>query len=181
MLFWSTTAAAATVPELTIEELTDASDAIVVGEVVSVDANVEGRWVVSTISVSVSEVWKGKAVDMIQIRHRGGRTAKLATVVPGMPQFAVGERAVLFLEARRDGGFVTTGLAQGKFSIAQAPDGTDVVFPTASEHQHNQHDHGEPAALPRVGPIRLPATARVWTIARRLDDLRTQVNRAEAP
>ncbi len=171
-VFVCASASAATVPEMTIEELTYASDSVVVGQVVSVSAKVEGRWVVSTISIAVEDVWKGKSVDMLEIKQRGGRTAELATVVPGMPNYAIGERAVLFLEARDDGRFVVTGLAQGKRTIAKAPNGTNVVLPS--------HDHEESNSLPSVGPIRLPATHEVWSVVKRLDALRNEVRNAEA-
>lgn len=172
---FSTVAHAATVPEMSVEELTYASDAVVVAEVVSMKAEVEKGWVVTTIHLSVDEVWKGEAIDMITIRQRGGRTAELATSVPGMPTFALGERALLFLEGRRPGRFVVTGMAQGKFAIARAPEGTDIVFPASGLHEAESFQ-----SPPLLDPTISNPTALVAVPHVTLDAMRRRVLETEA-
>lgn len=67
----------------------------------------------------------------LTIKQIGGRTRTLATHVPGMPSFEVGEEVVLFAERPKQlQHFVITGLSQGKFHIALGPDSaTKVVVP----------------------------------------------------
>lgn len=174
VFLFAATAQAATVPALSVEELTDASDSIVVGEVVSVEAQLSKGYVVTTIFVAVEDVWKGEVIDMLRIRQRGGRVGNLATAVPGMPDFAVGERALLFLESRRSGRFVVTGLAQGKFAIVSAPDGTDVVFPAEGLHEAEAIQ-----SVPRLGPVEsLPTALQLG--AETLDAIRARVAESEA-
>lgn len=170
----SATAWAATVPALSIDELTHASDSIVVGEVVAVEAELSKGYVVTTVSVAVEDVWKGAVIDMLRIRQRGGRVGDVATAVPGMPDFVVGERALLFLESRRSGRFVVTGLAQGKFSIVRTADGTDSVFPADGLHEAEVVQ-----AAPRLGPIGpLPTALRARSET--LSSIRSRVRDAEA-
>lgn len=119
------TAAATTVLELSFDELTKESDAIVVGHVESVTAEVREGRVYSTIVVSVDESLKGTPGESVKIVQLGGKTKDLVTRAFGMPNFEAGEHVLLFLEKpNRVNYFVVTGLTQGKKSLSTSEDGT---------------------------------------------------------
>lgn len=110
-----TVATASTVVELSFDELTKASDAIIVGHVKSVTPEVRNNRVFSTIEITVSETLKGQVDDTVTLVQIGGRTEQLETRAHGMPTFTAGEHLLLFLEKPASvSHYVVTGLAQGK-------------------------------------------------------------------
>ncbi len=104
---------------LGLDELTSRADRVVLGEIVDLRSawDAQRRHIFSTITVTVSESWKGDLVPgrRLTIVQPGGAVGKFQTIVHGMPAFAVGERAVLFVRAG-DGGAVV-GMSQGKRSL----------------------------------------------------------------
>ncbi len=163
-------ASATTVAKLTLEQLIEASDRIVVGEVESTEAFVRDGRVLTRIVVDVEDVWKGESTDEVEIIHLGGRTEKLATRVHGMPHFSVGERALLFLEQPKGHEhFVVTGLSQGKYAIDG--DGEDAKI-------RPQLDAGSLVVRnPQGGQLRLaddgeaPTQSRLVEFKRRIVDI----------
>lgn len=101
-----------------LPSLTSNAERIVVGEIVSV----KSAWdkaherILSTIEVKVAEVWKGAMPGdgRLVIVQPGGTADGIEMKVHGMPIFAAGERAVLFLR----GGVIQSqsivGMGQGK-------------------------------------------------------------------
>lgn len=108
-------ASASTVVELNFDELTNASDAIIIGHVESVTPHVHNNRVYSTIKIKVGETLKGDVVATVKIVQVGGQTEELVTRAFGMPVFTAGEHVLLFLEKPASvDHYVVTGLAQGK-------------------------------------------------------------------
>lgn len=114
-------ARASLVLAMELDELTRRSDQVVVGEVVEVtttwDERHERIW--STVELTVAETWKGATpgTGRLRIVQPGGSVGDVEMKVHGLPGFSVGERAVLFLQARKDGAKVhhaLVGLGQGR-------------------------------------------------------------------
>lgn len=163
--------AATTVVKLDFDGLVAASDAIVVGRIDAVDAVVQDGRVYTHVDVRVEETLKGPPQTRLRIVHVGGRTERLATVVHGMPDFAVAERALLFLEQPRGvDHFVVTGLAQGKFSLVEGEDGATKLQPSGAKLRLVPPPRAQsaPASLP-AGPL-IPAT-----LPATLDEARTRI------
>lgn len=106
-----------------LPEITAVSDAIVVAEVMSSQAQFEEdhKAIRSEVQLRVQESWKGQFLGKtrtIKVVQPGGVVGDLEMKVHGLPSFQVGEKAVLFLTARdkahAEFGFVLTGLGQGK-------------------------------------------------------------------
>jgi hypothetical protein len=103
---------------MTDEDLTAAADAVVQGEVLSVESyrDAQKNRVYRRVTVGVHSFLKGHGPDEILVRVAGGVLGELEYRVLGAPQFEVGEEVVLFLEARADSNGVI-GMAQGKLRV----------------------------------------------------------------
>ena len=109
-------ARASLVLALDLAALTTRADQVVVGEVLSVrsDWDVAHKKIYSTIEVQVAETWKGQAPadGRVIIKQAGGTVGDIEMRVHGMPRFAAGDRAVLFLRGTVAQAAVV-GLGQG--------------------------------------------------------------------
>jgi hypothetical protein len=124
---------------MSLSELVAASDRIVVVKVISVQAAWDSshRKILSTIEVDIEQIWKGDAAtaSRTSIVQPGGTVGDIEMAVGGMPQFAPGEKALLFLHGRARPQVV--GMSQGKRTLerdtrsgrwfVQSPDMTCVV------------------------------------------------------
>ena len=118
---------------LSTEELTEKSDVILTGRVISQHCqwNDERNQIYTYISIRADTLLKnGKQVenDIIVIKQLGGIMDSLQLFIPGMPSFDVGEEVLLFLTDRetdpvsgRPLNYLVYGLAQGKFSVIFDP------------------------------------------------------------
>jgi hypothetical protein len=110
-------AAASLVQSLDLAELTAQADRIVVAQVVSASSEWDssGRNIHTRIEITVEEAWKGSvaADGRIVIVQPGGSVGDIEMLVHGMPSFAPGEKAVLFL-AGPAGAPRVLGMSQGK-------------------------------------------------------------------
>jgi hypothetical protein len=107
---------------LSNQELTNSSQAIVVGR--AVDRSV--RWIdgtlVTAVGVEISDSLKGSLSGRIEVLLPGGvdanRRIKVGMTFPGAPQIQPNEDVFLFLTFDEDvSGYIVGGFAQGKFSI----------------------------------------------------------------
>ena len=110
-------AAASLILALDLPTLVTRADQISVVDVVSTKEawNAEHDRIVTTIDVAVVDCWKGAAApgSHVQIVQSGGTVGELTMRIDGMPQFAPGERALLFLRGTAARASVV-GMAQGK-------------------------------------------------------------------
>ena len=110
-------ASASLILALDLPTLVTRADQISVVDVVSTKAawNAEHDRIVTTIDVAVVDCWKGAAApgSHVQIVQSGGTVGELTMRIDGMPQFAPGERALLFLRGTAERASVV-GMAQGK-------------------------------------------------------------------
>jgi hypothetical protein len=126
---------------MSLGELTNAADKIVVGTVSSANAawDVQHRKIISTIEIEIEETWKGppSASRRITIVQPGGSVGDIEMTVLGLPTFSAGEKSVLFLQGRLR--FQVVGMGQGKRALvwdgsgkqwlAEPPDTEGVVEP----------------------------------------------------
>jgi len=106
---------------MSLRELVDASDRIVVARVVSVQAawDPSHHKILSTIDVDIEETWKGEPVGRTRLVQPGGTVGEIEMSVGGTPRFSPGEKAVLFLHGRARPQVV--GMSQGKRALEQNP------------------------------------------------------------
>ena len=113
----SSPASASLILALDLPTLVTRADQISVVDVVSAKAawNAEHDRIVTTIDVTVIDCWKGGAAagSHVQIVQAGGSVGELTMRIDGMPHFAPGERALLFLRGTAERASVV-GMAQGK-------------------------------------------------------------------
>lgn len=85
----------------------------------------------TTVRVRVDRVLKGGSSvgDVLTIRQLGGKIGDIEYHIFGMPEFAAGERDLLFLDARLDNSRYTplVGLAQGRWKIRKTQEGAEVA------------------------------------------------------
>ncbi len=142
-----TTARASLILALDLPALVGRADRIGVVDVVAVRASWNTRHdrIVTTIELAVVDGWKGDLAPgtRLTILQPGGTVGDVTTTVDGMPRFAPGERALVFLHGPPERATVV-GLTQGKRTLrrdartgrwmVRAPDraGADFVRPRAA-------------------------------------------------
>jgi hypothetical protein len=113
-------AAGSLVQALDLSELTAQAERIVVAQVVSSKSDWDSsrRTIHTRIEVQVEEAWKGTVApgERIVIVQPGGSVGNIEMRVHGMPGFAIGEKAVLFLAGQAATRVV--GMSQGKRSVS---------------------------------------------------------------
>jgi hypothetical protein len=136
-------ARATTLSELTVEQMTDASDLIVRGTVTQVFTELDDRGNVWTrAQVEVSEVLKG-ALDTraVLVDQIGGVHGNAYSVIRWAPRFSKGEEAVFFLEELRSGRTSIVGWYQGKFTLRMDPDAAEQMLVRFTTNQDRPYDH----------------------------------------
>ncbi|MCA9548318.1 MAG: hypothetical protein KC613_28135 [Myxococcales bacterium] len=122
-------ASAATVEHLNLKRMVEMSELVVIGTVTAQGTRVEvsPRQVFTETAFEIEEVVQGDKARPFMVLEQLGGTAypgtpeEFTTVVPGYPQFRVGERVLLFLERTPAGNLVITGLGQGKYTLFDDP------------------------------------------------------------
>ena len=98
------------------------ADAIVVGRVERLEsiAGRDGR-ISTLVTVAVERSLKGQVGNRITLQQPGGRVGDRAMWIAGSPEFATGERDLLFLSAHHDGTARTTAFGMGQFRLKDDP------------------------------------------------------------
>jgi hypothetical protein len=115
---------------LTVEDLAQRAELVVIGEVTSVASEFHATrsQIVTRVDVRVAEALKGKAgANPLQLRQPGGRVGEMTSEVAGAARFVAGERTLLFLARGGDGTLAVVGLFQGKFALERDGAGRDVA------------------------------------------------------
>lgn len=121
-------AQATTVKAMNLDELTQRSDSIIVGEVTSITTKTPqetGSYPETHTTFEVQDTLAGaQKTQAITVSTIGGPAGNgLVTKVPGMPEFRVEEKVVLFLVSdAAKGVFIPTGLSQGVFRVKVDPE-----------------------------------------------------------
>ncbi len=117
--------------EITLEELTQRSDAIVHGVVTETGSrwDMEHNEPITVTEVRVLRWIKGGDAPTVTIRERGGQVQDRGMWIAGTPRFAVNDEVVLFLESHpeRPGAYRTYSLSQGLYRVRH---GIGAVAPT---------------------------------------------------
>jgi hypothetical protein len=102
------------------ENLVAASALIVIGEVEQVRAaRLDDGRIVTQTELRVDATLKGSVSSpRIRVTEPGGRVGDVIVRIPGVPRFAPGERALVFLHERADGTLGTTALSLAKYTIS---------------------------------------------------------------
>lgn len=119
----SGSAAATTIVPLSTDQMVDASDLVIRGDVVEVwtERDDAGR-VWTRAQVEVDRVFKGDAeLDALVVEQIGGTWGGRTLHVDGVARFAVGEEIVAFLERNPSGRLVTVAMMLGKYTVRQDP------------------------------------------------------------
>jgi len=105
------------------------ADVIVSGRVVDVRSQLtDARSIESFITVAVNETLKGEPNRTLTFRVPNGTVGRYRRITVGAPEFAEGDRVVLFLRARAPGVPILFGLSQGVYRVAATGSG-DMVMP----------------------------------------------------
>ncbi len=119
-------ATATTLLALDLPALTRASGTVVRGRVVSTQA----RWtadhsrIITDTTLEVAETLKGAPAKTVVVMQPGGEVGDVGQHVEGVARFQKDEEVVVFLEARGTERFTLSGMAQGRFKVERAADGT---------------------------------------------------------
>jgi hypothetical protein len=109
---------ATSVPRLTLEQLTAASESVVSGRITQTWAawDSEHKFIWTHYRLSVSETAKGPQTPSIEFAEPGGALPDAVQTIAGTVPYANGERVVVFLSRMPNGYLRTTGWAQGKYT-----------------------------------------------------------------
>ena len=107
------------VVRMNLDELVAESDSVVEGTVEAVYSqwDTDRRLVFTYASVRVDDPLKGQRRRALLIRQLGGRVGSLRMTVAGMPEFAAGERVIVFLKDSGNGTYHVVGMNQGRYAI----------------------------------------------------------------
>jgi hypothetical protein len=110
-------AAASLVEAIDLAAMTAQADRIVVAQVLSAESEWDSshQTIHTRFQIKVEEVWKGSAAERVVIVQPGGSVGDVEMRVHGMPEFSIGEKAVLFLAGKSASRVV--GMSQGKRSL----------------------------------------------------------------
>ncbi len=121
-------AGATSVKKMTVADLVNYGDKIIVGRVVAITDGFDANNLPYTdVTVAVNEALKGnvsgnytfRQFGLAQPRDLGNGRTYVGVSPDGFPRFGLGEDVVLFLFAKTSKGFESTaGLMQGKFTVS---------------------------------------------------------------
>ncbi len=116
---YSPVTVASSAERMTLEQLVDDADRVVVGTVSDEGRSEWGpdnRRIFTRYTVEVDSDVAGEGKKTVEIVQPGGTVGKLSQKVHGYPAFQPGEYLMLFLQ-KRDQGFRVVGLSQGVFAL----------------------------------------------------------------
>jgi hypothetical protein len=124
LLTITATARATVIVPADLGELSRDAMAIVRGRVAAVDARyTEDRGTIETIvTIEAESYLKGALGQTVRFRVPGGELGRYRSLVVGAPEFAVGQRVVVFLGARGPSIPHLVGFSQGVFRLVRALD-----------------------------------------------------------
>jgi hypothetical protein len=154
-------ASAATVVAMSLEQMSDRADAIFVGRVEGIrsDWNAERTRIYTYVTFEVDRYLKGGRGGRLEtVRLLGGQVGPYLAMVPGTPQFVEGEEVLVFQVG--GGARIPTvlGLSMGKFSIVRDPSGETMVKRDISSlmlanHRTDSRKPGDPLSRYRLGEV----------------------------
>ena len=123
VLLTALAAHAATLQQLSMDQMTQSATAIVRARVVSTSTSAIGSSIYTHYKLNVSEAWKG--TPAAEVLLPGGDLNGRKQSFPGVPELRVGGEYILFLWKSPSTGIVhTIGLTQGIFEVNSQADGS---------------------------------------------------------
>lgn len=136
VLFGGLSAGASTFVAMTAEDLAAAADTVVQGRVIGVSAqwDEDGRIVVSTSRILVTESVVGNASGVIEVQTPGGEVGDTYVEAAGFPRFEKGQEVILYLKAQNNSSALrVVGHQQGHFEVVTRDDGVTLAVPQVDE------------------------------------------------
>lgn len=153
-------APAATLRQLSMDQMTQSATAVVRARVTGSSASLTGTNIYTHYQLQVSEVWKGATASEVVVP--GGVAGGYRQSFPGVPALQIGSEYVLFLWTSPSTGLIhLVGLSQGVFGVSPQTDGT------------------LQASRPLIGEGMHDATGRIvidHAVQLRLSDMKNQVS-----
>jgi hypothetical protein len=115
-------AAAATLQQLTLDQMTQGATAIVRARVTSSSASFTGSTIYTHYKLQTTETWKGFPAAEVMVP--GGVAGNYRQSYPGMPTLQTGTEYVLFLWTSSTGITHLVGLNQGIYNVSQLANGS---------------------------------------------------------
>lgn len=120
LILAATSVFSTTLEKLALDDMILKSTEIVRGRVSSVTSLRRGALILTRVSVSVSERWKGAEAATVDVFLHGGTFQGLRQTFSGTPELAQGSEYVFFLWAGQSGNRQIIGLSQGVLDIRLA-------------------------------------------------------------
>lgn len=136
-------AEATTLAELSVDQMTDASELVVRGTVTEIWTEKESDGSIWTrVQFDVDQVLKGSADDTVVVSSLGGAYGGQVALVHGAPRFSIGEESLLFLETSSHGANLSiVGMWQGKYTVRIDPDSGKEIGVRFVLSQDSWYDH----------------------------------------
>jgi hypothetical protein len=161
---WSCcSASAATLQQLSLDQMAQSATAIVRARVVSSSANLTGSTIYTHYKLQIAETWKGFPATEVVLP--GGVAGGYRQSFPGVPVLQTGTEYVLFLWTSSTGINHLVGLSQGIFNVDRQTDGSAEV------------------SRAEIGETMLDAAGRKVSdqaVRMQLSDMKTKVGRTTA-
>ena len=124
LVLWACcSAAAATLQQLSMDQMAQSATAIVRARVTGSSASFTGSTIYTHYKLQVSETWKG--VPGTEVMLPGGVAGGYRQSFPGVPSLEIGAEYVLYLWKSSTTGIIhIVGLSQGIFNVTQQADGS---------------------------------------------------------
>jgi hypothetical protein len=165
VLFAGCVGSAATLEQLSLDEMTQKSTAIVRGRVGNCTAGFRGSVIYTHCTITVTERWKGAPAPTVDVSLPGGTARGFIQTFAGTPELKAGQEHIFFLWTGKSGITQIMGLSQGVFDLKTDTKGNTLVQRLASQELMLDHE-GTPV---EDQAIRMP-----------LSDLHKRVTRALA-
>ncbi|MFT5143650.1 MAG: hypothetical protein ACI84D_002280 [Thalassolituus oleivorans] len=110
---------------LNLQQLEDASDAVVLGRMVSSESawTADRSAILTRVDIEVHDPETGAVIGMQTVTVPGGQVGEYVHEVSDMPYFREGEEVAVFLTQHPTGAMIVTGGWQGKLEIVSNPSG----------------------------------------------------------
>ena len=147
-------AAASTFLALTLDEMVDQAEAVVLGRIVEAHSfwNAERTAILTEAVLEVEDTLVGAAPAYVNLRTFGGQVGNYRIVAHGFPTFQLGERLVLFLEPEQEGAQTVLGYQQGQFRV-RGEKGREMAIPAFDAGGRLLLRDGSEAPAPKAMPL----------------------------
>ena len=116
-------ASAATLEQLTFDELTDKATDIIYGRVLGSTVQVSGDSIYTHYNVQTQDRWKGTNRFVMDVVLPGGEAGGMRQRFAGVPTLEIGKNYVMFLWTSSAGKTHLLGLTQGLFDVTESQAG----------------------------------------------------------